>query len=67
MTPKTTATNPGDRTKRRRDSGTIKNFLQEMEDLLQEVEENVGLVVEEWLPQAEDGKSLPPSYVLRLY
>ncbi|KAJ5147374.1 hypothetical protein N7526_000726 [Penicillium atrosanguineum] len=37
------------KTKRRRDSGTVKNHLHELEELLQEVEMNVGLIVDEWL------------------
>lgn len=50
--------NPSFRTKRRRDSGTVKNYLQELEELLQEVEMNVGLVIDEWLSTSINGKHL---------
>jgi nuclear pore complex protein Nup107 len=48
--------NPPFRTKRRRDSGTVKNYLQELEELLQEVEIHVGLIVDEWLSTSVNGK-----------
>jgi hypothetical protein len=48
------------RTKRRRDSGTVKDSLLDLAALLEEVETNVGLVVEEWLVKATDGQSFPP-------
>lgn len=44
------------RNKHRRDSGTIKDYLSEMQGFLEEVEEHVGLVVEEWLVTADDGE-----------
>ncbi|KAJ5180660.1 hypothetical protein N7492_003870 [Penicillium capsulatum] len=40
--------------KHRRDSGTVKDSLSEMEGYLQEVEEYVGLLVEDWLVAADD-------------
>ncbi|KAJ6109513.1 hypothetical protein N7486_001748 [Penicillium sp. IBT 16267x] len=44
------------KTKRRRDSGTVKDSLQDLAALLEEVETNVGLVVEEWLVKATDAE-----------
>lgn len=45
------------RNKHRRDSGAVKNALSEMERCLQEVEEHVGALVEDWLVAADDGES----------
>ncbi|KAJ5682266.1 hypothetical protein N7462_005431 [Penicillium macrosclerotiorum] len=42
------------KTKRRRDSGTVRDFLEELESYLQEIEDSVGLVVDEWLPTSKD-------------
>ncbi|KAJ5166830.1 uncharacterized protein N7482_005611 [Penicillium canariense] len=39
--------------KRRRDSGTVRDFLAELEALLQEIEDSVGLIVDEWLVKSE--------------
>lgn len=47
------------RTKRRRDSGAVRDFLAELEALLQEIEEHVGFIVDEWLVKSDNGK---PSY-----
>lgn len=47
------------RSKHRRDSGTVKDSLSEMEGFLQEVEEYVGSLVEDWLVAADDGESTP--------
>ncbi|KAJ5578085.1 uncharacterized protein N7459_007049 [Penicillium hispanicum] len=44
------------KTKRRRDSGTVKDSLEDLGELLQEVEENVGLVVDEWLVTSDDAE-----------
>jgi hypothetical protein len=46
------------RTKRRRDSGTVRDFLAELGALVQEIEYSIGLIVEEWLGESENGKSL---------
>ncbi|KAJ5291285.1 hypothetical protein N7478_000536 [Penicillium angulare] len=42
------------KTKRRRDSGTVKDSLQDLAVLLEEVETHVGMVVDEWLVPVED-------------
>lgn len=52
------------RTKRRRDSGAVRDFLAELEALLQEIEEHVGFIVDEWLVKSDNGKS---SYHIHTY
>ncbi|KAI2791248.1 hypothetical protein POX_c04105 [Penicillium oxalicum] len=42
------------KTKRRRDSGSVRDFMAELEALLQEIEDCVGLIVEEWLGKSDD-------------
>lgn len=44
------------RTKRRRDSGSVRDFHAELGSLLQEIEDYVGLIVDEWLGKSEIGK-----------
>ncbi|KAJ5937803.1 hypothetical protein N7454_004145 [Penicillium verhagenii] len=44
------------KTKRRRDSGAVKDSLQDLAVLLEQVETNVGMVVDEWLVKAEDAE-----------
>ncbi|KAJ5917431.1 hypothetical protein N7466_010985 [Penicillium verhagenii] len=44
------------KTKRRRDSGAVKDSLQDLAALLEQAETNVGLVVDEWLVKAEDAE-----------
>jgi len=58
LSQETIKANPSLRTKRRRDSGTVKNHLQELEELLQLVEDNVGLILDEWLSTSMNGKHM---------
>ncbi|KAJ5627825.1 hypothetical protein N7490_010053 [Penicillium lividum] len=56
------------KTKRRRDSGTVKDSLLDLASLLEEVETNVGLVVEEWLVTATDAEEESDyEYIRRTY
>lgn len=52
------------RTKRRRDSGSVQEDLQDLTGLLEDVESHVGMVVEEWLPTVADGKQTSFSHSL---
>lgn len=45
------------RNKRRRDSGTIKNLKDELQESLDEVSVHVDALLDEWLMGAEDGKA----------
>ncbi|KAJ5491171.1 hypothetical protein N7539_002738 [Penicillium diatomitis] len=42
------------KTKRRRDSGSVRDFMAELEALLQEIEDCVGLIVDEWLGKSDE-------------
>lgn len=52
------------RTKRRRDSGSVRDFHAELASLLQEIEDSVGLIVDEWLGKSEIGKSISFSLIV---